>query len=324
MSFKKTIFIPLIVVTVLYLYFVYAGLIPEGNISFSRIFFWRGPSPWESVRLIDRDIVSGLIAEFSGEREIKALAKAYPDRIDKVEKRDGEWALLLDGEWFYWQGGRLLPESELEGGEVYREFGFYDYPLELPDEPPAPDEKQISRLERKRDVPVNSSFLDRLYGGASYTEIRRNLENIAFLGYRFDAHRRIVPVLRAVEEEIKELMAEDESAERFIGILRNIECFSWREIDRSMRRSYHSYGIAVDLIPADAGGKAVYWVWTRYYKRRWHDVPYERRWMVPEEIVNIFEKYGFIWGGKWLFYDNMHFEYRPELLILAGRDIKMP
>jgi peptidoglycan LD-endopeptidase CwlK len=32
------------------------------------------------------------------------------------------------------------------------------------------------------------------------------------------------------------------------------------------------------------------------------------------EIVAIFEKHGFIWGGKWYHYDTMHFEYRPELM----------
>ena len=31
-------------------------------------------------------------------------------------------------------------------------------------------------------------------------------------------------------------------------------------------------------------------------------------------IVEIFERHGFIWGGKWYHYDTMHFEYRPELL----------
>ena len=28
-----------------------------------------------------------------------------------------------------------------------------------------------------------------------------------------------------------------------------------------------------------------------------------------------FEKHGFIWGGKWIIWDNMHFEYRPEVVI---------
>jgi hypothetical protein len=30
--------------------------------------------------------------------------------------------------------------------------------------------------------------------------------------------------------------------------------------------------------------------------------------------VEVFERHGFIWGGKWNHYDTMHFEYRPELL----------
>ncbi|MFM7757478.1 MAG: M15 family metallopeptidase [Crocinitomicaceae bacterium] len=36
--------------------------------------------------------------------------------------------------------------------------------------------------------------------------------------------------------------------------------------------------------------------------------------MIPLELVEIFERYGFIWGGKWLPYDTMHFEFRPELI----------
>jgi hypothetical protein len=31
-------------------------------------------------------------------------------------------------------------------------------------------------------------------------------------------------------------------------------------------------------------------------------------------IVRVFERHGFIWGGRWRHYDTMHFEYRPELI----------
>ncbi len=40
---------------------------------------------------------------------------------------------------------------------------------------------------------------------------------------------------------------------------------------------------------------------------------------MPLEIVEIFERHGFIWGGRWYHYDTMHFEYRPELLPGARR-----
>ena len=36
-------------------------------------------------------------------------------------------------------------------------------------------------------------------------------------------------------------------------------------------------------------------------------------------IVDAFQKHGFVWGGKWLFFDTMHFEYRPELLGMSGK-----
>jgi hypothetical protein len=29
--------------------------------------------------------------------------------------------------------------------------------------------------------------------------------------------------------------------------------------------------------------------------------------------VAVFEREGFIWGGKWYHFDPIHFEYRPEL-----------
>jgi len=32
------------------------------------------------------------------------------------------------------------------------------------------------------------------------------------------------------------------------------------------------------------------------------------------EVIQAFERHGFIWGGRWYHYDTMHFEYRPELL----------
>ena len=91
--------------------------------------------------------------------------------------------------------------------------------------------------------------------------------------------------------------------------------FNWRLISGTTRLSPHSYGIAIDL-NTERGG---YWKWDqkRFGGNR---SQYRNRLMklrnhYPSEIVKLFEKHQFIWGGKWYHYDLMHFEYRPELFI---------
>ena len=84
--------------------------------------------------------------------------------------------------------------------------------------------------------------------------------------------------------------------------------FNWRRIKDTERLSLHSFGIAVDINVEYSN----YWKWDDPGGERLH-LDYVNR--IPLEIVEIFEKHGFIWGGKWYHYDTMHFEYRPELLI---------
>ena len=67
----------------------------------------------------------------------------------------------------------------------------------------------------------------------------------------------------------------------------------------------HAWGAAIDINPA----KSDYWLWHRATAGLADRVN-----RVPLEIVRVFERHGFIWGGRWVHYDTMHFEYRPELL----------
>ncbi|MEH6727650.1 MAG: M15 family metallopeptidase [Hyphomicrobiales bacterium] len=85
--------------------------------------------------------------------------------------------------------------------------------------------------------------------------------------------------------------------------------FNWRKISGTNRLSVHSYGAAIDL-NADLGD---YWKWRGYKPGKVGKFNNK----VPEELVRSFERYGFIWGGKWHHFDGMHFEYRPELILYA-------
>jgi len=99
--------------------------------------------------------------------------------------------------------------------------------------------------------------------------------------------------------------------------------FKWRVIAGTDRLSAHSFGMTLDL---DCK-QCEYWLWD-YRKERGidekmtikeenilaKDLPQWRN-RVPFEIVEIFERHGFIWGGKFGKYDTMHFEYRPEFFV---------
>ena len=62
--------------------------------------------------------------------------------------------------------------------------------------------------------------------------------------------------------------------------------------------------IAIDI----ATKHAHYWRWPgKAGRAQWRNE-------IPMEIVRVFERHGFIWGGRWHHYDTMHFEYRPELM----------
>lgn len=83
--------------------------------------------------------------------------------------------------------------------------------------------------------------------------------------------------------------------------------FNWRLIGGTERLSAHSFGIAVDLNPALGG----YWRWSG--RLEGDAGAFDNR--IPEAVVSTFERFGFIWGGKWHHFDGMHFEYRPELIL---------
>ncbi len=67
----------------------------------------------------------------------------------------------------------------------------------------------------------------------------------------------------------------------------------------------HAWGAAIDISAA----RTDYWFWHRA-----GTVNAGQATSIPAEIIEIFERHGFIWGGKWFHYDTMHFEYRPELV----------
>ena len=267
----------------------------------------------------------GAEAQDDGQREMRSLAQAYPDRIAELTRREGDWALRIDDTWYYWSKGRLLPEQLRQRWNEYTSYRFYNYSFGLPPLPSLDEEDKrriAKRIEQAESSPPlrHGGFLGDLYRAETRSQTEARIVTVSLMGFEVRVHERLVGPLAAVDRRVEELARNEPEIRRFLAGLKEAAGYNWREIAGTRSRSYHSYGLAVDLIPKSYGGRHTYWRWAMAANEEWYAIPYEQRWMVPRQVVQAFEEQGFIWGGKWLYFDTMHFEYRPEIIILARRN----
>jgi hypothetical protein len=236
---------------------------------------------------------------------VRAFVQAYAPLIDSVRYDDEDVVFSLGSQPIHFQGGRMLAAGQLDRYEVCDPI-FYAYSLEPLTEPlPAPD-----------GLPAQCTDVLESLWGETESEIRTHGQSAVFLEHRMFVNDLLIDPLDAVERDILEAASRDGSVARWIAELEITYSFTYREIAGSSTRSYHAWGLAIDLVPSSYEGLAVYWQWSRVFDREgWHQIPIERRWSPPTTVIEIFERHGFVWGGKWTHFDAIHFEYRPDILL---------
>jgi len=147
----------------------------------------------------------------------------------------------------------------------------------------------------------NEKFFRKMYGNSA-AAVRQNLRPVRWFGHtaRMTRINAVNKHLEAVERDLKKLLKKYPQYRKYLTPIGGM--FKWRTIAGTHRLSVHSFGAAIDINVK----YSAYWRWVKGKYR------YQNK--IPLAIVKIFEKHGFIWGGKWYHYDTMHFEYRPELL----------
>lgn len=211
-----------------------------------------------------------------------------------------------DAKTLRWRDGTMMPVSDgVENkpfAELLRHASIIDqfripYPRGPIEQPPAVD-ADPGRFR-------NTAFFSKMYGDCRRSEVSPHLASLTWLPKTWGKSIRISSVngvdaqLRAVSVEIDALPEKIKRAAYPIA-----GTYNCRTVADTGQPSPHGYGIAIDLNAAFSD----YWYW------RPHGGPIVYRNRMPEQIVAIFEKHGFIWGGKWYHFDTMHFEFRPELL----------
>lgn len=250
---------------------------------------------------------------------LEAYRRAYPDRIDGIEFRDGDWTVSVAGSRFYWANGRLMPEKDRASWAKHLPYVFYAYPDRVRD-PRTYSEAYVETLRAEGEAETRISgadhhngFRSALYGSSSRAGAERQLVKVPLFSRSVSVHKMVADAVRRVDAKVARLAERDPETAAFLKGIGSMGGYNWREIRGTTRRSFHSWGLAIDIQPRKLGSQVIFWEWERERNPDWMLVPPERRWRPPEGVVEAFESEGFAWGGKWELYDPMHFEYRPEL-----------
>ena len=218
------------------------------------------------------------------------LMEAYPDFVKGYENGS---LLMQDGTKMQYDDGRKKTfEQKLDDGDPEDMFAFkYDRQSWMPG---YLEDAGRSRCEQ---------LFKKMYG-ASEAEVRKHLVSVPWFGGKvlFTTVNGAADSLHAVAKEL-------EKHPELRSYLKSSGSFYWRKVRGANRQSAHSYGMTIDI----AVSKSDYWLWKNPGKKETDRITYANK--IPHELVLIFEKHGFIWGGRWYHYDTMHFEFRPEILM---------
>lgn len=243
---------------------------------------------------------------------LSRLIAAYPAQLERI-----------DGNALVWKDGTRMPIDDGKGVKDHevrlatsdiKDMFFTPYVAGKISSPPARNEDP----GRARNV----AFFDKVYGDCKAGGVSGKLVEVVWLPKKWGKPLKVSSTNGAAEKLAAVSAELDALPARFDPFLTPpAGTYNCRPIAGTTRLSAHGHGIAIDISTAHAH----YWRWSGGKTSGGEAtgskppggntgavIPYKNS--IPPEIVEIFERHGFIWGGKWYHYDTMHFEYRPELL----------
>lgn len=227
--------------------------------------------------------------------DVKKLIAAYPSFDIKY---DGKYIVLNNGQKFIYNDGIEKSGEILLNQPSISDMFKWVYPKD-----------KSSYLPPKNSDPGrvrNEAFMKAMYGKDS-KEVQSNLVTITWCPKLVDS-KITVSKINNVYLKLQKVSEELDIHPELQKYLQGATTFNWRIIKGTNRISIHSFGTSIDLNVKYSN----YWQWDCKCTNEASDLKYKNQ--IPQLIIDIFEKHGFIWGGKWYHYDTMHFEYRPELL----------
>ena len=245
------------------------------------------------IRRLSILFLLGLVCVYSEAQTIPdhamTIIKAYPQF--RLHYNDNA-IVFVDGTKIVYDDGKKKGFVEmLDNCDIEDMFSMaYDAKSSVPD--------YLNDCGRGR----NEQLFKKMYG-RNETEVRKNLTTVEWFGQKV-----LFTKINGANKQLEKVAAELNNKPHLRKYLIKASTFYWRKVRGAQRQSAHSYGMTIDINTSYSN----FWLWTNPKSSETDKLMYENR--IPKEIVEVFEKYGFIWGGRWYHYDTMHFEYRPEFL----------
>lgn len=243
-----------------------------------------------------------LCASFSAQalHSTECLRQAYPEFWspspgDSLVSRSGQ-GFVYDEHKDHLPHADLLDQADLKSqmAQPYR-AGFPVAPPQRHQDP--------GRLRSK-------AFFTAMYG-ATPAEVQRHVVAVPWApsgrSLMFTRRNGAAQAL----ERVGQTLAQDAATAAYVR--RPAGSLNWRRIAGTQRLSLHAFGAALDFTLPHGLGR--YWQWSGCSEEGACTYPaLVLKDATLQRVVEVFEKEGFIWGGKWAHFDTLHFEYRPELV----------
>ena len=235
---------------------------------------------------------------------LDVLVAAYPDHLAGHDGKDVIWK---DGTRMPASDGRTQKSFDelLDAPSLVDQFAI-PYPLGTDLRRPARDEDP-GRIR-------NEAFFRKMYGDCRRGEISPRLKAVPWTA-KNRGNTVMATSVNGVADRLaavaRDLDALPDATTKYLAP--SAGGYNCRPIAGTQRLSVHAYGAAIDLNAAFGD----YWLWAKNPAGQSGDIVWKNR--IPLAIVDVFERHGFIWGGKWYHFDTFHFEYRPDIVALAKR-----
>jgi hypothetical protein len=229
------------------------------------------------------------------------LLAAYPSTLDRI---DGAELITKSGRRIRIDNGKgTRPHTAILDDADIKDMFAPPYPTGTSATPPA--------LNADPGRARSTELFNAMYGDCTRDEVTAQLISIPWVPSKGGGTLKVTRI-NGVAEKLATISRElDQLPNHFDKYLvPSAGTYNCRDIAGTKRPSTHRWGTAIDL----ATPHAHYWRWTTGKPSEEGSASIAYRNSIPMEIVSIFERHGFIWGGRWYHYDTMHFEYRPELL----------